>query len=253
MVKNMIFPISSLVIAGLTFFFYRNSQEYLILLNAFICVLGFILFLFRASLYKFVLFIWIALQMFSFKLTNPIELPLSVFGIENQMLTEVNFYQVLTLAPESTSIMLDGTSIQINWIALVYFIVFMLLLSLPNKRRDSKIHVKESTYGDESFNLRLFRWNKIMEHIAPQKVEVVSKLDFSESKNWLLIRLTKPVKFKNGRVIYNALIKSKDRSSLKKDVKGQLAHFRVIPDRKLLKEGQLTLDKTRFIDWVFVN
>ena len=253
MLKNMIFPAFAFCVAGCTIYFFRNSDFYLMLVNAGIAILGFLLYLLRVSFYKFLLFTWIILQAVIIELEAPLSFPVEDLGLESVQLSQFDFSQALLLSHEKAQMTINGTMISFNLLTPVYLIVFISLLLVKAPEGEILKQPKMIEYGGDTFELKLFRLNQIMEQIAPQKVQVLRKVDFGDSNNWLLVRLTKPAKFKNGRVIYSALIKGKDDPVLKKNLKGQLAHFRIIPDRKLLKNGQLSLKKTRFVDWVFVQ
>lgn len=253
MIKNMIFPLFALGVGGVTVYFFRDSDFYLILANAGVAIFGFLMFLFRASIYKFLLFSWILLQAAIIELETPILLPLNDLGMQAVELNELNFSQALLLSPEQVQASIGGSLVSFNLLTPIYLIAFFVLLFVKVPDQDVLKRPKTKEYGEKSFDVKLFRFNNVMERFLPQKVQVIKQVDFTNSKNWLLVRLTKPVRFKNGRVIYSALIKAKDDGPLKKDVKGQLAYFRIIGDRRLLKQGQLELEKTKFIDWVFVN
>ncbi len=247
MIKNMVFPLFAAMVGILTSYLFRS--DYLILANAGLSILGFILFISKVSFYRSVLSFWVILQLFVIRWDEPISLPFEWLS----SLEEVNFTQTFTFFNEAVRLKIPGADIQFNLITIAYLVIhFLTMGGEVTSKQHGRPNWTSKGYANQTFELKLFRWNQTMENILPQKVKVVKKINFSESKDWLLVSLTKPIKFKNGKVIHRALIKSKDTGSLKRNVKGQMAHFRIVSPNDL-KKGRLALKKTTFIDWVFVR
>ncbi|MEM6829284.1 MAG: hypothetical protein AAF551_02130 [Bacteroidota bacterium] len=246
MIKNMVFPLFVSAVGILTIYLFPN--DHLMVSNACIGILSLLLLFFKTSFYKVSLFLWIVLQLFIVRLDESIPINEGLIG-----LSEINFSQTLSYFHESLQINISGVGIHFNLIAVFYLVMYFLIVhSSKMASEDRKPNWSTREYANQTYELKLFRVNKTMENILPQKVKVVKQVNFSESKNWLLVSLTKPIRFKNGNVIHRALIKPKDRTPLKRNVKGQMAHFRIV-NPKDLKAGKLALKKTKFVDWVFVK
>lgn len=255
MIKNIIISITIITIAAFTIypFFDQTAlgdNDYPVLLNAGIGLFGVLLLIGRSALSGFFIFLWIMLQLAVVRLPSELVIDLSSLGLQTMSLAEVNFTQHFTYFLQEPVLHIDGYVVGFNLLPLLY----LLILFIPTPTgTPKKVGVRVIEANGETYELKLFRWNKLMEHITPQRVEVIQKMDFRDSKNWLLVRLAKPIKFKNGRVIYNALIKPKDEKKFIKNQPGQLGYFRLLKDRRALREGRLDLQNTSFVDWVFVK
>lgn len=253
MIKNITITILVIIFAAISLYniFLHPAllpRDYLALSNMGIGALSVLFLLFRIDMGSYLFGLWAALQLVTIDLGTPIELSMSS---ELLLFHEINFIQGFGFQPDQLVIPLGELLIRPN----VLPVVFILLLLLPDSRqRILRVSSHVSSYQEgQEYQLDLFRSNKTLGHLLPQKVKVVQSINLSGSQDWLLVNLSRPLKFRSGRVIYNALIKSKDGDRFRKKRTRQMAYFRLLKDRKALQNGELDLEHTMFVDWVFVK
>ncbi len=257
MIKNIIISVFVVIFAALSIYSHCSvqtitSEDYLVFINSGIGLLGVILFVTRLGAHGYFFFFWSILQLVVLKLADPLSFEVFKNAEEVMVLNEVNFIQSFAYHPPATSFELGFGTATINVVPLAFIVALMIPSGQQPKRGVKRAPTMKYQSG-EIFELKLFRDNTMLSHLLPQRVKVVKLVSLSESHNWMLVSLSKPLKFKNGRVIYNALIKPKDDDKFKRNEPGQLGYFRLLKDRKALTRSSLDIRHTTFVDWVFVK
>ena len=188
-------------------------------------LLGVILYASRLRIYAVFLWTWIVLQFFK------------VEQIADDRITSIADFHMSVAFSHSFDLVFQGVhyNLGINLLPLI-FIPFMFVLPRPK------------LVGEE-FTLKPFRDNDRLNDKMPQVVKVLDILNFSGSKKWVLIHLSKGITYQDIHYFY-ALVKAKDYISIKKRNVKQIVHFRLFDGHKHPEKG---LKEFPFIDWAVLE
>lgn len=203
-----------------------GSLSWLALINAAIGIVGAIFYFIKNENYRKLITIWIYLQ--------ALILTKTVMGIEEPIFDLSQFFHLRF----GFSLNFDETSytLHFNFLAPIYFIVF------------KKLQLNE-LIGSQ-LTLKLYRENEILNHVLPQTITVIEKINFNKSDNWLLSQLSKPIRY-NDKIFEYCLIKSKDDVPIVPEQKSQMAYLRLVEEVGLMKLSPL--NDNVFVDWIFVS
>ena len=245
MKKALLFPIFMLALSALTIYnFYLDQCNLLAVFNAGLGLLAFILMLFQLDVYKGLTRIWIFLQLVTVAKLFPDTADSSISSKVIADFTQYFAFYINSFIKQYFEVLLqwkwgpDTYLFLVNPLPIAYWIVFEAL--------------KRSSLIGKRLDIKLYRDNEILEDRLPQASKVVDVIDFPESKQWFLLKLSRTIELGKNRYQYG-LVKSKDGGKLKPNKARQMAYFRLAQPNRALKERRANIDAFPFIDWVFVE
>lgn len=205
------------------------------LITSVIGLSGAILYFLNINFYKTLIYIWITSQV------------VIITGYKLDHETEQFIYNPIWDTSQLFSIKLgfsfnateSSGGLYINGLAIALFGLLHIL--------------KVSELVGQEVTFKKFGKSNKLGNIFPLTGTVEKRVNLSDEKDWLFVTLHEPFQFRD-QTIDRVFIKAKEDKPLKKEQKGQLAYFRLIPNVVDLDINQsLNKKDYRFIDWVLVK
>ncbi|HFA49378.1 MAG TPA: hypothetical protein ENJ95_10215 [Bacteroidetes bacterium] len=80
----------------------------------------------------------------------------------------------------------------------------------------------------------------------------IKRINFTDSKNWLLVKLDKGINWQEKHLEY-ILIRSSDDIPLQRGIKQKYSYLKAVSDINILENKKGSSDEHGFIDWVLVE
>lgn len=233
---ELIFPLIVILLSSIELFqqLTITNPHYPALVISIIGIMGSVLYFFKIKFYKTVFYLWIIFQ-FIVITNSQFDENLGVIVKNHIWVTS----PIIKIKIGLSFTLHNGNKIYLNIVPLFLFGLLRIL-------NVSELVGKELTF-------KKFRKDNKLGNIFPLTGKIVKRVTLSNEKDWLLVTLNNSFVFRNEQ-INQVFIKAKEEKPLKKDVKGQLAFFRLIPENIELDENQkLNKKDFKFIDWVLVK
>lgn len=184
-------------------------------------IIGVLLFILKNKWYKQFIYLWIISQII--------------------FIPDIwNVVQVLSIKFGFSFILKSGRVIGIfmNIVPLFYLVAFRAL--------------QMSTIIGSRIVIKRYNKDSRIKHLLPIDGTVVKRVNLSGEREWLLVRLDKPIILLNAEIDF-VLLKAEGEKPLQKSKKKQLSYFRIIDEPVDVDSDSFSKEHSKFIDWVVIE
>lgn len=225
--KDLLFPIIVAILSVVNLVQQFSYFGIISTITSFVGIVGVIFFFLRNNKYKLLFYVWIVVQLLHINITyDDYDIGARVTKIIwDAVQSDISFHLSLTI---------NGFSIQLNLVAIIYLILFRALKISELKGATltfSKLKA-DSHFGDD----------------LPVEGIVIDILKVGGEKEWLLVQLDSSVS--NGETKINTvLVKRKDEEVIKPKQDGQIVYFRLVDDINAIYTAE-RVSQFPLIEWV---